>query len=343
MKIAIVTPYGETYSCDRLFDPSMCTIGQNLLLPGIKLKEALEKDGHEYHTADMYSNMDEIDVWVFQDLNNSSRLTAHSIMDWMKYVLKKKWKGDYFYKYSKLKNNSKSLLIMQEPQTVFPQSYERSNHKHFDRVLTWDAKLIDHQTYYAFFYPQVKPDTIYHKDYDKKKYITMICGNKRSSDRNELYSERLKVIDYFERNAIDFDLYGFGWDKKERSSYCGKVEDKLSTLSDYRFSVCFENMKSESGYITEKIFDSFFAGCVPIYYGAEDIFKYVPEETFIDYRKFKSLDELNQYLTQMSANEYEAILRKINEYLNSELFYQSFSIDAYVNRMVDAITRWNVE
>lgn len=343
MKIAIVTPYGKVYSKDKLFDPSVCKIGQNLLLPGIKLKEALEKNGHEYHTVDMYSNIEEIDVWVFQDLNNSSILTVHSFMDCMKYLLKKKWKKDYFYQYSKLQNNCKSLLIMQEPKTVFPQSYDIKNHEYFDRVLTWDSKLVDHQKYRAFLYPQVKPDTIYHKDYAQKKYITMICGNKRSSDRNELYSERLKIIDYFEKNAIDFDLYGFGWNKKERSSYCGMVEDKLSTLSDYRFSVCFENMKSESGYITEKIFDSFFAGCVPVYYGAEDIFKYVPEETFIDYRRFKSLEELNQYLTNMSDNEYEAMQIRINEYLNSELFNNNFSIDAYVNRMVDAITRWNVK
>ena len=56
MKIAIVTPYGESYSNDKLFDPAMCSIGQNLLLPGIKLRERLEELGHEYHTVDMYDN-----------------------------------------------------------------------------------------------------------------------------------------------------------------------------------------------------------------------------------------------------------------------------------------------
>ena len=72
MKIAVVTPYGEAYSDDRLFDLNACTIGQNLLLPGIRLKEALEQLGHEYHTADMYPHAEEVDVWIFQDLNNSS-------------------------------------------------------------------------------------------------------------------------------------------------------------------------------------------------------------------------------------------------------------------------------
>lgn len=341
MKIAIVTPYGEAYARDKLFDPSMCTIGQNLLLPGIKLKEALEKDGHEYHTVDMYSNIEEIDVWVFQDLNNSSKLTVHSIMDWMKYLLKKKWKRDYLYNLSKLNNDKKSVLIMQEPQTVFPQSYDRRNHKYFNRILTWDANMIDNKKYLPFLYPQVKPDISFNVPYNEKKFVTMICGNKSSTNCNELYSERLKVIEYYENNDIPFDLYGFGWKKNERKNYRGMVEDKLSTLAKYKFSICFENMKSECGYITEKIFDCFFAGCIPIYYGADDIRKYIPDNTFIDYKKFESLNEMNRYLSNMKKNEYESIQMNIRDYINSELYNKSFSINAYVDRMVDAITRWN--
>ena len=34
------------------------------------------------------------------------------------------------------------------------------------------------------------------------------------------------------------------------------------------------------GYITEKIFDSFFAGVVPIYWGAENITDYVPKSLY---------------------------------------------------------------
>lgn len=75
---------------------AMCSIGQNLLLPGIKLKERLRELGHEYHTVDMYDNKEEIDVWLFQDLNNASRLTMNRLTDWLKYIFKKKWEQDLF-------------------------------------------------------------------------------------------------------------------------------------------------------------------------------------------------------------------------------------------------------
>lgn len=339
MKIAIITPYGDAYANDKLFDLTSCSIGQNLLLPGIMLKKELEKMGHEYHTVDMYEDKSTIDVWIFQDINNDSRLTADSLKDWIKYIVKKKWKQDYLAQYSGMKNNSKAILIMQEPATIFPKSYNSKNHVYFERILTWDQELVDNQKYYHFFYPQVKPEKILHYPYEKKKYITTICGNKCSSNKNELYSERLRLIKYFERENIEFDLYGVGWDQKERTSYRGKIKDKLETMSHYKFSICFENMRSKSGYITEKIFDSFFSGCIPIYYGAEDILEYVPENTFIDYRKFASMDELNHYLMAMTKEEYELILDNIKLYLDSDLYKKNFSIETYVGRMVSAITR----
>lgn len=338
MKIAIVTPYGDAYSNDKLFDPTMCNIGQNLLLPGIKLKEHLEELGHEYHTVDKYTNIEDIDIWIFQDLNNASRLTINSIMDWSKYILKKKWKNDYLYKYSKLAGKHRAILIMQEPPTVFRASYDKKNHIWFDEILTWDSKLIDNKKYFPFFYPQVMPKKIYDVPYKNKKFITMICGNKHSTDINELYSERLNIIKYLEKNNIEFDLYGFGWEKTERTSYRGKVDDKLYTMSQYKFSICFENMKSESGYITEKIFDAFFSGCIPVYYGAEDISKYVPENTFIDYREFSSVAELITYLYSMDEVEYNSIICNINKYLQSDLFKSHFSIDAYLKCLENAIS-----
>lgn len=56
-----------------------------------------------------------------------------------------------------------------------------------------------------------------------------------------------------------------------KSAYGGEVFSKHDTLSKYKFSVCFENGKNLSGFITEKIFDCFSAGTIPIYWGADNI------------------------------------------------------------------------
>lgn len=44
------------------------------------------------------------------------------------------------------------------------------------------------------------------------------------------------------------------------------VEDKHKWLQEYKFNLCFEN-SSYPGYLTEKLFDAYNAGCIPIYWG----------------------------------------------------------------------------
>ena len=44
------------------------------------------------------------------------------------------------------------------------------------------------------------------------------------------------------------------------------VEDKHKWLQNYKFNLCFEN-SSYPGYLTEKLFDAYNAGCIPIYWG----------------------------------------------------------------------------
>ena len=44
------------------------------------------------------------------------------------------------------------------------------------------------------------------------------------------------------------------------------LEDKLAFLARYTHHLCMEN-SSARGYLTEKLFDAFFAGAVPIYQG----------------------------------------------------------------------------
>ena len=154
MNIAIVNIYGDAYSEDKLFDINSCKIGQNLLLPGIVLKKELEKRGDNLHTADMYDFKD-IDVIIFQDLHKNSKLLLTSLFDYIKYFLKRKWKEDYLLKATRTSKRIKKILIMQEPETVCPQSYNVKYHRYFDVILTWNDDLVDNKKYYKFQYPQV--------------------------------------------------------------------------------------------------------------------------------------------------------------------------------------------
>lgn len=44
---------------------------------------------------------------------------------------------------------------------------------------------------------------------------------------------------------------------------------KIAYLSDFQFSICPENTNN-AGYVTEKLFESFLAGAVPIYWGSDN-------------------------------------------------------------------------
>ena len=70
------------------------------------------------------------------------------------------------------------------------------------------------------------------------------------------------------------------------------------------FAFCFENSDSYCGYITEKIFDAFFSGTIPIYFGAPDIQDYIPKNCYIDYRQFHSTDELVKKLKSIVEENY---------------------------------------
>jgi hypothetical protein len=100
----------------------------------------------------------------------------------------------------------------------------------------------------------------------------------------ELAAERTRFARAF---GPDIDIYGRspwegpdGW--RSFPNYFGPTNAKLETLSNYAFVIAFENTDYH-GYISEKIFDAFLAGAIPLYWGGGRLLKgTIPEESFID-------------------------------------------------------------
>lgn len=66
---------------------------------------------------------------------------------------------------------------------------------------------------------------------------------------------------------------------------------KYEFLRSYKFSLTYENLR-KSGYTTEKFFAAKAAGCVPIYWGAEDVAQDFGTEGYINANSFESPDDL---------------------------------------------------
>lgn len=268
MNIAFYNIYKE-YSSDRLFDNSSCIIGENILMPRIRLKEKLEGMGHTVHTADIFE-IRMIDKIIFDDLPSDSLLTIQSFRALVYYFYRKKWKEDYLLKSVVRLKKENIILLLNEPPVVREFEYKKGYHRWFGKIITWKDDIVDNSRYYKLYWPQFRTDVKYQVSFNEKKRLVMMCGNKGSGEKHELYSERRKVIDYYEANNEEFDLYGFGWEDEHLKNYKGCSKKKLSELSKYKFAVCFENMSNIDGYFTEKIFDCFFSGCVPIYWGGTE-------------------------------------------------------------------------
>ena len=328
---------------NRIFDRSLHR--DNCFDGYVWLKKLMDEKGFDLATHDI-NNVDESDIVIYT--TNMPKILP------------------------KVEEIQKSYIILSESSFIYPENFNLNYHRHFNKVFTWCDTLITSERYVKLNFPNPINDF---KGFEgipeKQKLCVMIAGNKKrrydlSSELQalDLYIEREKAIRWFENNyPEDFSLYGTGWDKYLFSgsrysryfnklhplrrviqlfphfkylSYKGQISDKNEILSKFKFSICYENAKNIPGYITEKIFDSFMAGCVPIYLGANNIQQYVPANTYLDKRDFKTYYDLHRFLKNISDNDYGDYLQNIKEYLNSERS-KIFSSEYFAKIIVDTI------
>jgi hypothetical protein len=163
----------------------------------------------------------------------------------------------------------------------------------------------------------------------------------------EFYKDRIELIRYF-AGKPGFALYGIGWNNpiagfpKVYHEAAKKVdkgplpyEKKLAVMNEYKFAVCFENC-AFPGYVTEKIFDCFLAGTIPIYFGPEDITEFVPRNTFIDFRDFKDFKALETFIGNFTSAEAEEKLKAADAFLQSRAFEKHY-LPNFISDIVDKI------
>jgi hypothetical protein len=272
------------------------------------------------------------------------------------------FKNKYFRQLIDNKFENLYLLIF-ESEIIRPDNWNIENHKYFKKIFTWNDDWVTGEKYVKYYWPNKIPVDLTFDIGKKNKLCTMIAGHKFKSHPLELYTERVKAIRWFEKNyPEDFDLYGMGWDrhyfqgslsrlnrfklltgllKLDYPSYKGAIKSKREILQKYKFAICYENVRDIPGYITEKIFDCFFAGCVPVYWGAPNITDHIPADTFIDRRAFKSYEELYNYLKNMSDEDYIDYLDAIKNFIKSDKIYP-FSAKCFAKTLIKETIRTNL-
>ena len=222
-------------------------------------------------------------------------------------------------------------------------------HKKHEFIFTWDTNLINsYPKKYFLLNLQAGPLEFPTKDIslkkqsfkDRSKFISTISNAKGLLSNDTGYKARVDIANWYGINREnEFSLFGGGWsdvlsfgDVKRKNSrlppeirrniknvYGGTIEHKSSVISESKFYLCIENCITQSGYVTEKIFDALIHGAVPIYLGATDIQRFIPTDCFIDLRSFNgSIANLHSYLSKMNEDQWNAMVEASNDFLFSE-------------------------
>lgn len=113
--------------------------------------------------------------------------------------------------------------------------------------------------------------------------------------------------------------------------------EKFDVIKQYNFYYCYENTIGINGYVSEKIFDCFYHGIVPIYWGAPNIKELIPYECFIDGKDFRDEESLYHFIKGMTYETYRNYLEQAQIFLRSPEM-KRFTVDNSINCILAPIT-----
>jgi hypothetical protein len=288
------------------------------------LRESLWAQGYGCGTLDTFLPAS-VDVLIFHDLHVELESVLHLV---------------------KANPEVQLIYIPNEPSIISPMHHESILIElPVDAILTWNDSIAGkypHVVKCNIGEPCIMKESIPSTPFSARKFICCINSNKSSSASNSLYGERLQAIEFFSSKPCGLDLYGMGWKTSllpyVKATYRGPCDSKKTVLQSYKFSVCFENVNGLFGLITEKIFDCFAAGTVPIYYGAPNIDKYIPESCYVDFNKFQDYEALYAYLRGMSEDDHKGYLHAAKQFIESPAYHE-FTSSQYVGVVIEQLRR----
>lgn len=208
--------------------------------------------------------------------------------------------------------------------------------------LAWKHRMVFNSASDPAYFPSYDQDDIVDPvPWNDRNLLCMVTANKHYSGLGDRYKDshsfklamETQLHDYRYQAIAHFrgkmDLYGKGW-----GGFSHECEDKLATIRQYKFSLCFEN-GSYPGYVTEKIIDCLVAGVIPVYMGAPDIERYVPSELYIDARNFSTFEQMEVELRRLSDIDQTNQILRAQEWLSPRGYGSIYSNEAFAKRIVD--------
>lgn len=243
-----------------------------------------------------------------------------------------------------------AVLVRQEPIVVRPQNFRPDYLKHMSMVIDLGRSPLLSEC--RMNWPQNW--TLKHLESpiiasgERINRFAIINANKMSFVEGELYSLRRLAA----QKSTQIDVWGFDWDMpwikralkafeelliplkhgfgikptatkgwfRKPLSYKGTSKDKLSTLSSYDYSLVIEN---SAEYMSEKLFDSLFAGTLPVYVGPNPVDFGIPE--FVAIHARPDLDSVMRAMELARIVDLDSWRASILSWLKSDGVEQAWS------------------
>lgn len=269
---------------------------------------------------------------------------------------------------TKLDKNFFNILLLWEPKSVYPWQYRADVLEQFQHVISfspWRATKYNLKNWVFHPYDFSAINHVHHKS-NRDIAISMINAAKFSAGYTSNYGLRRKILKDLEVAGFDVKLYGSDWEMtkleelrkrfaalrlsisaKERislsetisqlfckySMYQGPVENKFEILSRSELALIVEN---DSDWITEKIFDAFICGAIPVFVGPQ-FNEYLPFLEKCIIRIPEGGKNIVQSLKNISPTEIQTKREAIRLVLSDATLFEEFDIDLVwkkVGRMI---------
>jgi glycosyltransferase involved in cell wall biosynthesis len=205
---------------------------------------------------------------------------------------------------------------------------------HFDTILTYWTPILDAFKGRAVFCPHNTHHLDFSNPLDEALLRTPPLPAEKISRSACMVLERrpglsgkfsiddrvLECLDplreHYVRDLSDVTVYGIGWKgvpgvKIGHSLHRSRdPRSSVDIIAEYTFVVIVENSDAD-GYVSEKIYDAFIAGTIPIYYGNNNDRVGIPRDMYIDLRQFATSKDLDAHLRSMTDVEIYAMRQRI--------------------------------
>lgn len=174
------------------------------------------------------------------------------------------------------------------------------------------------------------------EDLNKKfndKFCSFVVKNGACEKRNYFF-QRLNEYKRVDSAGPLFNNVGYILQRGD-----GAVQAKMKFLNDYKFNLCFEN-SSYAGYTTEKLYEAYMFGTVPIYWGSTTIETDFNPKAFLNWHDYQDDDAFMQAIIDVDTKPelYEEMYLQplfnswkepYNKYMDMNRFRRWFSKNVY--------------